>query len=169
VTRVDLLVGARQVHEAPIPAPACDEIARHTRGDAGRCGGILLGFPPRHHRKRTHAEGKSRPTFASNKTGIVLKGEQGRQTTVLATWIIRSKKDGLGLLDHAYPLTRNPMDGQGEPVLLAGWREKDSIRQAHRRRSGSTCSRKPSGCRASSLRSEDSGNTMTRWRTSTHS
>src|SRR6266699_5995072 len=32
---------------------------------------------------------------------------------VLATWYIRSKKDGLGLLDHSYPLTRNPIEGQG--------------------------------------------------------
>ncbi len=29
------------------------------------------------------------------------------------TWHIRSKKDGLGLLDHSYPLTRNPIEGQG--------------------------------------------------------
>jgi hypothetical protein len=78
------------------------------------------------------------------------------------------KKDGLGLLDHAYPLTRNLKESQGEPVLLAGWREKDSIKQAHQI-FWQPCSRKQSGCSVSSLCSDESGNTMTRWRTPTHS
>src|SRR5215467_4678580 len=86
----------------------------------------------------------------------------------------------IGYLDHPFEkedlvcsipliLDTEPDGGTEESVLLAGWREEDSIRQAHRRHSGSTCFRKPSGCRANSLRSEDSGNTMTRWHTSTHS
>ncbi len=38
---------------------------------------------------------------------------KGQTDPVLATWYIRSKKDGLGLLEHSYPLTRNPIEGQG--------------------------------------------------------
>ncbi len=30
------------------------------------------------------------------------------------------KKAGLGLLDHTFRLAQNSMEGQGEPVLLAG-------------------------------------------------
>ncbi len=56
--------------------------------------------------------------------------EQTPVTPVLATWHIRSKKDGLGLQDHSFPLRRNSIVGQGERVLLAGWREEDFIRQA---------------------------------------
>jgi glucose/sorbosone dehydrogenase len=37
---------------------------------------------------------------------------------VLATWHIRSRKDGLGLPDHSYPWARNSIEGQGKPVLL---------------------------------------------------
>jgi len=40
--------------------------------------------------------------------------------SVMATWNIRSKKDGLGFPDHAFPLARNSMEGQWERVLLAG-------------------------------------------------
>jgi len=39
--------------------------------------------------------------------------------TVLATWHIRSRKDGLGLPDHSYPWARNSIEGQGKRVLLA--------------------------------------------------
>src|SRR3989442_6342586 len=39
---------------------------------------------------------------------------------VMATWNMRSKKDGLGFPDHAFPLARNSMEGQWEGVLLAG-------------------------------------------------
>jgi hypothetical protein len=39
---------------------------------------------------------------------------------VMATWNSRSKKDGLGFPDHAFPLARNSMEGQWERVLLAG-------------------------------------------------
>src|SRR5215469_16097103 len=79
------------------------------------------------------------------------------------------KKDGLHLLDHSCSLDMEPDGGTGDSVLLTEWREEVSIKQAQRRRSSSTRSRKPPGCRTSSLRSADSGHMMTRRRTSTHS
>jgi hypothetical protein len=39
------------------------------------------------------------------------------------------KKDGLDHSDRSFPSARNSMEGQGEPIHLAGWREEDSIRQ----------------------------------------
>jgi hypothetical protein len=52
--------------------------------------------------------------------GPIQNGCPGEAITVLATWIIRSKKEGLGQHDHSFPLARNSMEGQWEPVLLAG-------------------------------------------------
>ncbi len=66
------------------------------------------------------------------------------------------KKDGLGLPDRSFPLARNSMEGQTEPVLLAGWREEDSIRQEQRILSGSMRGGKSSGCRARGLLSKTS-------------
>src|SRR6266446_9278105 len=43
---------------------------------------MTLGITPTHNRKRTSAEGKSRPTFAANKTGIVIEGEHLGQTVL---------------------------------------------------------------------------------------
>jgi len=66
---------------------------------------------------------------------------------VLATWHIRSKKDGPGFQDHAYPLQRKAIVGQGERVLLARWREEDSIRQDEQVLACSVRSRKRERCR----------------------
>jgi hypothetical protein len=53
------------------------------------------------------------------------------------------EKDDLGFLDRSFPLAWNSMEGQEEPVYLAGWREEDSIRQGQRIRSGSMRGGKP--------------------------
>src|SRR6266567_1849324 len=76
---------------------------------------------------------------------------------VLATWYIRSKKDGPSPLRSLLSLDTELDGGTGEPVLLTGWREEDAVRQAYCRRSSSTRSQKPSGCRVSSLLSKESG------------
>jgi hypothetical protein len=62
------------------------------------------------------------------------------------------------------------MEGQREPVHLAGWREEASTRQAQQILSGSMRGGKRSRCRVSGLLSKESWHTMMkRWRISTHS
>src|SRR5207245_1454833 len=70
---LDLLPGTRSMHEAPTPARACDEISPHTGGGSGRCGGITLGSTPTQSKKRTSAEGKSRPDGLPTKRGSFSK------------------------------------------------------------------------------------------------
>src|SRR5258708_13535876 len=60
----------------------------------------------------------ARPITPENRMSRRGRGRNARRRLlfwcpVLATWYIRSKKDGLGLLEHSYPLTRNPIEGQG--------------------------------------------------------
>src|SRR6266487_4765160 len=61
------------IARAGTPHQACDEIARHTRGDSGRWGGHTLGSTPTHSRNRTRAEGKSRPLALPTKRASLSK------------------------------------------------------------------------------------------------
>jgi len=57
-----------------------------------------------------------RPTPSLVDVDIVV-GVRGGIAPVLATWIIRSKKEGLGQHDHSFPLARNSMKDNGNPFF----------------------------------------------------
>ena len=51
----------------------------------------------------------------------------GTSSAAYPTWIIRLRRDRLGLPDHSYSWTRNSIEGQGKPVLLAVCERKTQV------------------------------------------